>query len=140
MLELMVAHVGENIQTNNEITMWKFILAEIDGKIKFFAGCPFESGKLPHHGDIAKDNGVPRAAVLGGGRMDYMEGKLKLHDYSVEFGPVPNKVLRELEPLVREKLSSRHPVSEFHVGMNYDFAGNHPTQHRRWLELGYPYD
>ena len=95
---------GLDVQKKDDLSPFmKFIVAAKGNELSLFAAPQgFHEGIVGHFGPIID------GSVVGGGRMRLLDDKtLDLHNYSTEYGPVPNTVNARFSYEVAASLSSK---------------------------------
>ncbi len=138
MLELKIAKFGDNRHAGEDMCTWPFIIAYENGKAVLYAEGPLEGGGHLKHILIAGLNKVPKEEVFGGARVRYTVEKVTVEGESIEYGPVPSKLMEEFLDLIVEKVREFYPVRAAKVAMSR--GGLDRERKKMWESLGYSFD
>ncbi len=143
MLEFRIGEIESNKEAeDHQLGMWKFILVMNGETMLFYAGAaPCDPKSTTEFRDIANRLGIPVDLIVGGGLMMYEGKTIQMCDGSVEFGPVPSRVIEDFrEPLTAE-MGLKYPVEEMVVAMDNtsDLVKDNPIKVKFWEVLGYSF-
>ncbi len=135
-MELQIKEIQESGETSYGSRFWKFILVKGENSILLYAGDCTNNIRLDH-AHIANSNNINLEDILGGGRLDYSSGLLRIHDTSIKFGPVPNSAMIDFFQKICEELTKRnYDIQSALVGM-YRPQCIEQKHIDKWQELGY---